>query len=97
MRFCLLAYYIASVNIEMAFHQRGARAYKPFPNISLTDTFELFEKQDVAFPAFLGDNNDRLEKQKTGPDSRCGGESALGPVGAGNQGMMVMISVSMKV
>ena len=38
----LLAYYIAAVNIENAFHARAAAVrYKPFDGICLTDTFAL--------------------------------------------------------
>ena len=41
----LLAYYIASVNIENAYHDAmGAEDYKPFEGICLTDTFQLGEK-----------------------------------------------------
>lgn len=40
----LLAYYIAAVNIEEAFHELyGKEEYVPFDNIVLTDTFELSE------------------------------------------------------
>ena len=61
----LLAYYIACVNIEMACHQRGSRQYQPFPGISLTDTFELFEHGTRPFPDMLCDNNERIRNRKT--------------------------------
>lgn len=40
----LLAYYIASVNIENAYHEAAGGPYAPFPGICLTDTFQLYEK-----------------------------------------------------
>ena len=41
----LLAYYIASVNIENVYHDLNPEAdYTPFPGICLTDTFELGEQ-----------------------------------------------------
>ena len=43
----LLAYYIASVNIENAYHDvMGAEEYTPFEGICLTDSFQLGEKID---------------------------------------------------
>ncbi len=43
----LLAYYIASVNIENAYHDvMNAVEYKPFEGICLTDTFQLSEKME---------------------------------------------------
>ena len=45
----LLAYYIASINIENAYHatQNEDVAYTPFNGICLTDTFQLGETNDV--------------------------------------------------
>ena len=63
----LLAYYIASVNIEMAYHQRGQRQYQAFPGISLTDTFELFERNEDVFPEMLEGNNERITAQRKAP------------------------------
>ena len=63
----LLAYYIASVNIEMAHHQRESSQYQPFPGISLTDTFELFERDEDTFPEMLADNNKRVSAQRIAP------------------------------
>ena len=63
----LLAYYIASVNIEMAYRGRGGQEYQSFTGISLTDTFELFEKDDVYFPAMLKDNSKRIKAQRAAP------------------------------
>ena len=43
----LLAYYIASVNIENAYHDvMGSEEYTPFEGICLTDSFQLGEKID---------------------------------------------------
>lgn len=39
----LLAYYIAAVNIEAAFHDLTGGDYRPFEGIVLTDTFQLAE------------------------------------------------------
>jgi predicted helicase len=39
----LLAYYIATINIEEAFHGRAKKDYEPFEGIVLTDTFQLSE------------------------------------------------------
>lgn len=65
----LLAYYIAAVNIEAAYHQIATDngttdSYEPFDGIVLTDTFQLTEEGDQAFPELLAKNNERLERQK---------------------------------
>lgn len=39
----LLAYYIAAINIEEAFHGIHGGDYKPFEGIVLTDTFQMTE------------------------------------------------------
>ena len=65
----LLAYYIAAVHIEEAFHgQRGAEdAYEPFSGIVLTDTFNLHTER-TGFPkAWLPDNSERVEHQQKLP------------------------------
>lgn len=71
----LLAYYIASINIETAYHDllrapdngqsEGADAgdYTPFPGICLTDTFQMYEKDDLV-DALLVDNSARRKRQK---------------------------------
>ena len=66
----LLAYYIAAVNIESAYHYRTGAEYQPFPNILLTDSFQLNEirgniKTGEENP-FLK-NSQRLEKQNKTP------------------------------
>ncbi|MDD9975385.1 MAG: DEAD/DEAH box helicase family protein [Candidatus Poribacteria bacterium] len=65
----LLAYYIAAVNIEEAFHGRRGedKAYEPFNGIVLTDTFNL-NKDKTLFPKeWLPDNNERVERQQQLP------------------------------
>ena len=64
----LLAYYIATVNIEEVFRgQRGEdTAYEPFKGIVLTDTFNLNELS--LFPkSRMANNNKRLEHQEDLP------------------------------
>ena len=68
----LLAYYIAAVNIEGAFHSASGSDYLPFDGIVLTDTFQMFEGegtrqkpnlpkfQEIVFP----ENNERVNRQK---------------------------------
>ena len=64
----LLAYYIAAINIEEAFHaRRGADGdHDPFEGIVLTDTFNLNKKGiPTLFPKeWLSDNNERAECQQ---------------------------------
>ena len=64
----LLAYYIAAINIEEAFHaRRGADGdHDPFEGIVLTDTFNLNKKGiPTLFPKeWLPDNNERAECQQ---------------------------------
>ena len=44
----LLPYYIASINIEEAYHSRSPNEdYQSFPGITLTDTFNLDEQKEV--------------------------------------------------
>ena len=67
----LLAYYIATVNIEETFRGRRGEdsTYEPFNGIVLTDTFNL-NKKDVTtlFPKeWLPDNNKRAERQQKLP------------------------------
>ncbi|MDR1377652.1 MAG: DEAD/DEAH box helicase family protein [Synergistaceae bacterium] len=69
----LLAYYIASINIENAFHdalgKTGETEYKPFDGICLTDTFQLGENDDagVLFSELLQQNSDRVIAQQKAP------------------------------
>lgn len=74
----LLAYYIAAVNIENAFHDEllrglfekgeGEIPFEPFEGICLTDTFQLGEIEDsVLFSEMFPKNSERLVAQKKGP------------------------------
>ena len=59
----LLAYYIAAINIEQVYHSIVGGEYVPFDGICLTDTFALYEKEDLV-DAILADNSNRRKKQK---------------------------------
>ena len=60
----LLAYYIAAVNIEAAYHAEvQADAYERFPGIILTDTFDLQDRPDL-IANFLPENSDQRQRQK---------------------------------
>lgn len=62
----LLAYYIATINIEQVFHDIMNEAegeYTPFKGICLTDTFQLYEKEDM-IQKLLADNSARRIRQK---------------------------------
>ncbi|WP_282354618.1 type ISP restriction/modification enzyme [Pseudomonas sp. PS01303] len=59
----LLAYYIAAINIEAAYHGEVIDEYTPFEGICLTDTFQMYEKDDL-IDALLVDNSARRKRQK---------------------------------
>jgi predicted helicase len=59
----LLAYYIAAINIEAVYHSLVGGEHQPFEGICLTDTFQLYEKDDL-ISKLLVDNSDRRIKQK---------------------------------
>lgn len=59
----LLAYYIAAINIESVYHDLSGGDYRPFEGICLTDTFQLYEKDDLVSLA-LADNSARRNRQK---------------------------------
>lgn len=73
----LLAYYIAAINIENAYHDAtpdpndgvGKTNYTPFDGIVLTDTFQLSETKDgeIQYEEMLKKNSDRVEKQRKAP------------------------------
>lgn len=73
----LLAYYIAAVNIENAFHDAtldpndgiGKEKYIPFDGIVLTDTFQLGETDNSQklFSKMFPQNSARVQKQKDAP------------------------------
>ncbi len=59
----LLAYYIAAVNIEAVYHSLNGSDYAPFEGICLTDTFEMYESDDMV-AALMADNSERRNRQK---------------------------------
>jgi predicted helicase len=66
----LLAYYIASVNIENAYHDIIKSAeYKAFDGICLTDTFQLGEtdRSEALISEIFPENSARVKKQKNAP------------------------------
>ena len=55
-----LAYYIAGINIEQAYHGRmGNETYEPFDGLCLTDTFQLGERSGGSQMAEMFPQNDR--------------------------------------
>lgn len=62
----LLAYYIAAINIEATYHSMVGGEYQPFEGICLTDTFQLYEKDDLV-SRVLVDNSARRKRQKELP------------------------------
>ena len=90
----LLAYYIAAINIESAYHavmsegakksaDEGAEQYQPFMGICLTDTFQMYEKDDL-ISELMVDNSERRKKQK-GLDIRVIMANPPYSVGQGSQ------------
>ena len=71
----LLAYYIATINIEETFHDLvGAEEYTQFEGIVLTDTFAMTEKQrakenddEKPYLSMFAENSERAEKQLKSP------------------------------
>jgi predicted helicase len=73
----LLAYYIAAINIENAYHDAtpdpddgiGKAKYTPFEGIVLTDTFQLGEtdESEKLFSAMFPQNSERVQAQKKAP------------------------------
>lgn len=73
----LLAYYIAAVNIETAYHDAtpdpndgiGKENYIPFEGIVLTDTFQLGENEDsdILFSEMFPQNSERVSNQMKAP------------------------------
>ncbi|MGC9200291.1 MAG: type ISP restriction/modification enzyme, partial [Acidobacteriaceae bacterium] len=60
----LLAYYIAAVNIEAAYHDLAGTDYQPFPGIVLTDTFLMGERKgQTKIEVFSQENSERAERQ----------------------------------
>ena len=63
----LLAYYIASINIEHAFHSRIGGEYESFPGAVLTDTFQMYEEDDPLDVEMFVDNSERILRQMETP------------------------------
>lgn len=73
----LLAYYIAAINIENAYHDAtpdpddgiGKEKYTPFDGIVLTDTFQLGESDDAdkLFSEMFPQNSQRVQAQQKAP------------------------------
>lgn len=73
----LLAYYIAAINIENAYHDAtpntddgvGKSNYTPFEGIVLTDTFQLGESDDAEklFSDMFPKNSERVQRQQKAP------------------------------
>lgn len=73
----LLAYYIAAINIEEAYHGRkqemeqrkkeGNLTYEPFEGIVLTDTFQINERDGDMLDKIFPVNSKRVQKQKKTP------------------------------
>jgi len=60
----LLAYYIAAINIEAVYHGlMGEDDYVPFEGICLTDTFQMYEADDL-IAELMADNSERRKRQK---------------------------------
>jgi predicted helicase len=62
----LLAYYIAAINIEAVYHsllKDKGTMYQPFEGICLTDTFQMYEKDDLV-SEIMEDNSARRKRQK---------------------------------
>lgn len=62
----LLAYYIATVNIETAYHAATGE-YRPFEGMILIDTFQMTEDGDLVDKVILPENNARAERQLQQP------------------------------
>ena len=63
----LLAYYIAAINIENAYHDAFKKnKYKSFDGICLTDTFQLGEsdESEKLFSTMFPQNSERVTKQR---------------------------------
>ena len=62
----LLAYYIATVNIETAYHSAVGN-YRPFDGMILIDTFQMTEDTDMIDKVVLPENNKRAKQQLNQP------------------------------
>jgi len=62
----LLAYYIATVNLETAFHGKTG-TYQAFNGMVLTDTFQMTEEGDLVDNVILPENNEKAVHQLAQP------------------------------
>jgi len=61
----LLAYYIASINIESVYQDLDEeKKYEPFNGMVFTDTFQLYEQERDMIANLLPDNSNRRTSQK---------------------------------
>ena len=71
----LLAYYIATINIEETFHELSTKKeYTPFDGFVLTDTFQLYDNKyenNEYILEMLEENNERANRQKELPITVC--------------------------
>lgn len=63
----LLAYYIATINIEYAYHSRVPNEYVPFEGAVLTDTFQMYEEGDSLDVEMFMDNTERILREMETP------------------------------
>lgn len=63
----LLAYYIATINIEHAYHSRVPGEYEPFEGAILTDTFQMYEEGDSIDLGTFVDNTERILREMETP------------------------------
>ena len=63
----LLAYYIATINIEHAYHSRMPQEYVPFEGGVLTDTFQMHEDGDTMDDEVFSENTERILRQMETP------------------------------
>ena len=62
----LLAYYIASINIETAYHAATGE-YRSFEGMVLADTFQMTERGDLVDKVVLPENSAKAERQLAQP------------------------------
>ena len=65
----LLAYYIAAINIEAVYHGIVGGDHQPFSGICLTDTFQMYEQEDLIQDR-LEENSRRRTHQRNLKDIR---------------------------
>ena len=63
----LLAYYIMTINVEYAYHERMGGAYAPFEGGVLTDTFQMTEANDTLDERVFAENSERVRQQNELP------------------------------